>query len=116
MLPRAKGGFDKPPSSHQGLNSGLHCGHGKLQNLTHVGERWERLVPLVGAAAEITVDGKVPHGQRKRRGWQPAPAATQMPQFVGMGHLLTVTVVPGAHCDQALLGQPGNGGTNGMLT
>lgn len=62
MLPSAEGGFNEPPSGHQRLDSGLHCGHGKLQDLTHVGERREGLVPLVGAAAQIAVDGKVPHG------------------------------------------------------
>ena len=62
MLPGAEGGFNEPPSGHQRLDSGLHCGHGKLQDLTHVGERRESLVPLVGAAAQIAVDGKVPHG------------------------------------------------------
>lgn len=115
MLPRAIGGFNEPPSGYQGLDSGLHCGHGKLQNLTHVDERRERLVPLVGAAAKIAVDGKVPHGQRKGRGRQTAPAAAQIPQLVGVGNLLAVAAVPGAHCDQALLGQPGNGGAHRVL-
>lgn len=115
MFPCAESRLQQQPRRRQALDSRLHGGHGHTQRISHVREGRERLVPPVGAAAEIAVDGKVPRGQGEGVHRQPAPAAAQIPQLVSMGHLLAVTAAPGAHCDQALLGQSGNGGTDGMF-
>ena len=67
VFTRAERRLQQQPSLRQTLDGRLHGGHGHAQRVGHVREGRERLAPPVGAAAEIAVDGKVPHGPFKKR-------------------------------------------------
>lgn len=109
MLARAESCLQQQPRRRQALDGCLHGSHGHLQRAGHVREGRECLAPPVGAPAEVGIHREIPCGQKQRVQRQPAPAAPQIPQLIGMGDLLAVAVAPGAHGHKALLDQPGNG-------